>query len=58
MSDDSRLMHTIRVMAWERAKGEMRSMLHSYWDDASAFRMLDHKIEAFIKDIEDNGYQE
>jgi hypothetical protein len=50
-----------RNMAWERAKGEMRSMLHTFWGDTSSenqFDKFDAKMEEFITDIEDNGLHE
>jgi hypothetical protein len=51
----------LRHMAWERAKGELRSMLHSFWPDydPSSGKFLDDRydrieadIEKFIKDFE------
>jgi hypothetical protein len=58
------LMQTLRMQAWERAKGELRAVLHTYYGDASA-RDSDHKfekanarIESFISDIEENGIVE
>jgi hypothetical protein len=51
----------LRHMAWERAKGELRSMLHSFWPecDPGSGKLLDSRydrmnvdIEKFIKDFE------
>ena len=51
-------------MAWERAKGELRSMLQTYWPGdggqyppsgvSLAYLAAQEAIEAFIKDFEDN----
>ena len=30
--DEQRIMRTMRTMAWERAKGELQSMLQTFWD--------------------------
>jgi hypothetical protein len=48
----------LRMMAWERAKGELRSMLQSYVNDMEKFRCLQKTIEEFIKDVEYNGKHE
>ena len=45
-------------MAWERAKGELRSMLTTYWGEPEAFKKLELKIEDFIIDVESNGDHE
>jgi hypothetical protein len=48
-------------MAWERAKVEPRSMLHSFWPEYdpgsgkkldNGFNQMDADIEKFIKDFE------
>ena len=54
----------MRHMAWERAKGELRSTLHTYWteydtqgnpiDNDNGFDLMNKKIEAFIKDFENH----
>jgi hypothetical protein len=57
---NSRIMQTLRTMAWERAKGELQSMLHTYWSSGirdnpnSEFHQMDTRIGKFIKDVEDN----
>ncbi|MFW6219331.1 MAG: hypothetical protein ACOC33_00555 [bacterium] len=53
---------TIRNMAWERAKGELRSILQTYWvthrtDNTktdNGNKEAKEKIESFIKDFEDH----
>ena len=50
-----------RNMAWERAKGELKSMLHTFWGDTAIegqYDKFDAKLEEFVTDIEDNGLHE
>lgn len=64
--DGQNIVTTLRAMAWERAKGELRSMLHTHWPSwdkngqkvESNFEELDKKVSAFIEDIESNGIHE
>ena len=45
---------TLRYMAWERAKGELQSLLHTYWDDNYIhLEKVEKLIEKFIGDFED-----
>lgn len=55
---DNEILKTLRGMAWKRAKGELQSMLETYWEDKEQYRELKYTINAFIKDVEDNGKQE
>jgi len=62
-NNDSREIRTMRHMAWERAKGEMRSMVVSVWGDGSLgvteeFTKLNDAVEEFIKRVEDEGLHE
>lgn len=52
------VLQTMRAMAWERAKGEMRSILCTYWDEAENFSALHDEIGIFIKKVEGNGLLE
>ena len=56
--DDSMVIRNLRHMAWERAKGELRSMLHTFWDSDKEFSALHDEIGKFIKTVEDNGLHE
>lgn len=59
MPADEHVLASMRTMAWERAKGELRSMLQTFWDGENGnFKPLSDKVEAFIKDVEDDGLQE
>ena len=64
MSDitNRNIAESMRLMAWERAKGELRGMLHTYWPcyylDGNkvdeGFDAVDDKIRQFIQDIDDS----
>lgn len=47
-------------MAWERAKGELRSMKHTYWDeeDAEKYKLYQNELEKFIEIVESGGLHE
>ena len=59
MSESKELI-TMRLMAWDRAKGELNALLHTYWDSSkpgepfSAYDEANDRIRAFIKDFEDH----
>jgi hypothetical protein len=55
---ESNELRTMRMMAWERAKGELRSMLVTYWNNYEQYILMDSAIEKFIKEVEDNGWEE
>lgn len=48
----------LRQMAWERAKGELKSMLVTHVNEMEKYNALKIAIDKFIKDIEFNGKQE
>lgn len=56
--EPSREIRAMRSMAWERAKGELRSMLQTYWDEHDKFNAMAEEIILFISKVEDNGLQE
>lgn len=56
--DESREIRTMRYMAWARAKGELNSMLETYWDDTDKYDALKDEIEKFTKHVESLGIQE
>lgn len=55
--DTNRVM---RSMAWERAKGELRAMKHTFYGEDGGQKFLDFcaAIEGFIKDVENRGLHE
>lgn len=58
-----RVIRVMRAMAWERARGELRSMQHTFytdsaWDESDkAYKMTD-LIEEFIHHVEENMLHE
>lgn len=55
---DNENLRTLRQMAWQRAKGELQSMLCTFWDDRWQAKELDDEISKFIETIEGNGLNE
>jgi hypothetical protein len=55
--EESRELTAMRLMAWDRAKGELKSMLNTYYTN-ECFDILSETIDNFIKDVEDNGKHE
>jgi len=53
---ESREVLTLRLMAWERAKGELRALLATYWPapavghdpETMACETMRRRVEAFI----------
>jgi hypothetical protein len=59
MSDgEDRIIRAMRHMAWERAKGELRSMLHTHYHSFGEFQILQREINDFIQKVEDEGIHE
>lgn len=52
------IMRSMRMMAWARSKGELRSMGATYWGEFDKFKALDQVVEEFIKKITDEGLAE
>ncbi|KKL62082.1 hypothetical protein LCGC14_2188800 [marine sediment metagenome] len=58
MSDQESMdMKIMRRMAWERAKGELQSMLQTYWGSDN-FEEFDMAVKEFVNKVEDNALQE
>lgn len=59
---DSRELKALRAMAWERAKGELTSMLHTYYsiyDETDDYHgQFKQAFDSFVRQVEDNGWQE
>jgi hypothetical protein len=58
--EDSRVLRALRTQAWERAKGELNSMLHTFYTNSSVssdgqYNAFANRLNEFIRDIEDNG---
>ena len=48
----------LKAQAWERAKGELKSMLHCSYDDTDRYTELSGKIDEFISRVEGDGLHE
>ena len=51
----------MRMMAWERAKGELNSMLPTYQDENEKddrFDRFDNALDSFVKEVEESGLAE
>ena len=61
LEHESREIKVMRAMAWERAKGELFSMLWTYYEnsptDEDWFAILDALITNFIEDVENQELQ-
>lgn len=55
---EERAIRNMRHMAWERAKGELRSMLHTYWDADERHDQIEKEMSDFIESVEQNGLHE
>ncbi len=55
------IAQSLRSMAWERAKGELNGLLHTYWPlyltdgtvKDEGFEVVNKKISGFIRDLDD-----
>jgi hypothetical protein len=52
--DNEILKQILREQAWERAKGELRAMLRTFYREPETFEPLSVKVDAFIADVEGN----
>ena len=58
---DDRIIKTLRAQTWERTKGELQSVLATYWDghgNDDKFRAMDKMVSDFVKNVEENGLAE
>ena len=54
---ETRELRTMRSMAWSRAKGELDSILVTYYNNDNYVKMKT-AIDEFVAHVEDNGIQE
>ena len=59
---ETRIIENLRSMAWQRAKGELYSMLETYYpdenqDEAKNFSVLEECIRDFVSSVEGNELQ-
>lgn len=56
---ETREIRVMRNMAWERAKGELKSMLWTHYDFESAkFDNFNKAVNDFIQKVEDEALHE
>ena len=58
MSDDDRILTSMRAVLWEEAKGKLEALLHTYYPDQNGtdyFEPMDKAVRQFVKEIEDKG---
>ena len=58
MDSQDRQRQILRLMAWQRAKGELNSMLMTHVREQEQYDRLKKVIMEFIVDVEDNGKHE
>ena len=56
MNCESYRLHTIlRRMAWARAKGELDSILETYWNQQDEFSEMSEIFSEFVRKVEDDS---
>lgn len=58
MDSEDVILRTLRVQAWERAKGELMSVLGTYWGGNAKHEPMLELVRDFINKVESNGLQE
>ena len=58
MSGDTAEIRTQRMMALRRAKGELDSMLCTYWASTETFKEMEKQIKEFVQRVESEGLHE
>ena len=48
-------IRTMRYIAWQRSKGELESVLCTYWGNMESMEKINKLTQAFIKTVEDDG---
>lgn len=55
---DSKELKTLRLMAWQRAKGELLSILETYWEDGAPdavdtpYDLVEETITNFVQSMD------
>lgn len=55
------VLRSMRGQSWQRAKGELRAMLQTFWHGTARgdqFDALDEAIKEFIEKVENEGLHE
>lgn len=48
-------IRTQRAMAWERVKGELESIKHTYYGETGRLDSYAEKLKEFIESVEEDG---
>lgn len=57
MNDQDKISSILRAMAWDRTKGELKSMLSTFdTDDFEKYETFNEKIKEFISWVEYHEY--
>lgn len=57
MSEQDKISSVLRAMAWDRAKGELNSMLSTFnTDDFESYEEFNKYIKEFINWVEENEF--
>lgn len=56
--DEEQIKRILRAQAWERAKGELKAMLATFFGEASTFEQLNSTVDEFVSIVERHGWQE
>lgn len=57
MSNDE-IAAILRRQAWQRAKGELNSILDTYYGEENKFEPMSNAIDDFVARVEENGWTE
>ena len=58
MNDIEMIKGILRAQAWERAKGELKAVLQTSYQDGDKFEKMDSSVKNFIEYVEYNGLHE
>lgn len=57
-SDSRMVIRVMRAQAWQRAKGELMSILETYWKETEQFERMSDLTQQFISAVQDEGLAE
>lgn len=58
MNDTEMIKGILRAQAWEKAKGELKAVLQTYYQDGDKFEKMNSSVNNFIEYVEYNGLHE
>ena len=51
MADD-RMTRMIRYMTWEKIRGMLKALMHTFWEDDRSYDKVNPLVEEFIKKMD------